>query len=540
MGVIEPQGFQVIIEEDDDNGGKKLKKDSDENVFKAPFPFENKALYQRNIEETQIKHLSGCSQMKENEGAVKPPPGYTQPEGFKSRHKSTAEIENGSDAGRPNPEFKDKEESDRTIFLSNLSFEVTEEEIREMMESSGPVKESVSKSILRDNELLKERPVYISMCDPNKKGHQFKYATDLIELFSTYGKVKEVRVVTFRNGKSKGIAYVDFENESDATNAIMKIDGMNFMGHFINVAFSNPPEKKKDMEPVSCLGGGVLKKQAPFLPRSILSKTRDVTEGSSTSSTANTTPKSNADFRNLFNKWRTWEIIPTIQNMLIKSQNYKKPPLRNFLKRLGTTEKDNKLPSQVEEKDFSFPTRPKNMLGSEPLPIKEKKLESIMKTELLMNNTKEEITVIPVDVFNEMKLRFKEFKTFLFPLPRKEGYEFIVVQFSGNEAHFTTLINFQAYKENSPECLTMVHYPELAEDKGIVLMVGEFDKNILNIAEAQCLANQIEMYYYRPSPSKIALMETFLKRPNEFKHSQLISEMDNIVLDLGAEQKESS
>ncbi|XP_071747864.1 ATP synthase mitochondrial F1 complex assembly factor 1 isoform X2 [Lepeophtheirus salmonis] len=226
-----------------------------------------------------------------------------------------------------------------------------------------------------------------------------------------------------------------------------------------------------------------------------------------------------------------------------------------FLKRLGTTEKDNKLPSQVEEKDFSFPTRPKNMLGSEPLPIKEKKLESIMKTELLMNNTKEEIStiwqehhknkdcisaVIPVDVFNEMKLRFKEFKTFLFPLPRKEGYEFIVVQFSGNEAHFTTLINFQAYKENSPECLTMVHYPELAEDKGIVLMVGEFDKNILNIAEAQCLANQIEMYYYRPSPSKIALMETFLKRPNEFKHSQLISEMDNIVLDLGAEQKKSS
>ncbi|XP_071747860.1 squamous cell carcinoma antigen recognized by T-cells 3-like [Lepeophtheirus salmonis] len=364
MGVIEPQGFQVIIEEDDDNGGKKLKKDSDENVFKAPFPFENKALYQRNIEETQIKHLSGCSQMKENEGAVKPPPGYTQPEGtkktvkpppgyqkevkpppgFKSQHKSTAEIENGSGSGRPNPEFKDKEESDRTIFLSNLSFEVTEEEIREMMESSGPVKEvrlaknfngksrgfayvdfvyseSVSKSILRDNELLKERPVYISMCDPNKKGHQFKYATvleknklfvrglnfstskeDLIELFSTYGKVKEVRVVTFRNGKSKGIAYVDFENESDATNAIMKIDGMNFMGHFINVAFSNPPEKKKDMEPVSCLGGGVLKKQAPFLPRSILSKTRDVTEGSSTSSTANTTPKSNADFRNLLLK----------------------------------------------------------------------------------------------------------------------------------------------------------------------------------------------------------------------------------------------
>lgn len=68
---------------------------------------------------------------------------------------------------------------------------------------------------------------------------------------------------------------------------------------------------------------------------------------------------------------------------------------------------------------------------------------------------------------------------FLFPLPRQQGYEFIIVQFAGNEAHFTTLINYQAYQANAPECLTIVHYPELAEDKGVVLMVGEFDKNVI-------------------------------------------------------------
>ena len=32
---------------------------------------------------------------------------------------------------------------------------------------------------------------------------------------------------------------------------------------------------------------------------------------------------------------------------------------------------------------------------------------------------------------------------FLLPLPRQEGYEFVVVQFAGNEAHFTALINYQ-------------------------------------------------------------------------------------------------
>ena len=68
---------------------------------------------------------------------------------------------------------------------------------------------------------------------------------------------------------------------------------------------------------------------------------------------------------------------------------------------------------------------------------------------------------------------------FLFPLPRQQGYEFVVVQFDGNQAHFTTLINYQAYQENAPECLTLVHYTELAEEKGLVLMVGEYDTNVL-------------------------------------------------------------
>lgn len=37
----------------------------------------------------------------------------------------------------------------------------------------------------------------------------------------------------------------------------------------------------------------------------------------------------------------------------------------------------------------------------------------------------------------------------------------------------------QAYKEDAPECLTVVHYPELKEERGIVLMHGEYDKNII-------------------------------------------------------------
>jgi len=199
---------------------------------------------------------------------------------------------------------------------------------------------------------------------------------------------------------------------------------------------------------------------------------------------------------------------------------------------------------QVEEKGFSMPSKPKSA-PSNVSQLSEKTLSSLMKVELLEGKTKDEVAdiwreyhvnkdavaaVIPSEVWTSMHQRFSDHKTFLFPLPRKEGYEFIVVQFQGKEAHFTTLINYQAYKENAPECLTMVHYTDLLEKQGIVLMVGNFDKNFLTIQEAQCLANMVEMYYCNPSKEKRELMETFTNKPEEFKHSDLIAQLENISL----------
>jgi len=130
-----------------------------------------------------------------------------------------------------------------------------------------------------------------------------------------------------------------------------------------------------------------------------------------------------------------------------------------------------------------------------------------------------------------MQQRFKQFNTFLFPVPRKNGYEFIMAQFINNEAHFTTLISFQAHKENAPECLNIVHYTELMEEKGIVLMVGEYDKDTLNAREAKCLADQVEIYYTRPSDSRKQLMEKFHKSPAYFDHNLLIEEFNKIAID---------
>jgi len=197
----------------------------------------------------------------------------------------------------------------------------------------------------------------------------------------------------------------------------------------------------------------------------------------------------------------------------------------------------------AQPKDFSLPGAAKPDVAST---VKQKSLEKIMKVELLAEKTPEEIAliwnehfastdavaaVIPADTYNIMQERFKEFNTFLFPLPRDMGYEFIVVQFLGHEAHFSTLINYQAHKENAPECLSMVHYTEMVGEKGIVLMVGEYDKNVINPREAKCLADQVEIYYSRPSETKLELLNKFTKSPQYFSHMDLVNEMNNLEIE---------
>ena len=227
-----------------------------------------------------------------------------------------------------------------------------------------------------------------------------------------------------------------------------------------------------------------------------------------------------------------------------------------FLSRLEAASTKSKPSVSDKGKDFSLPTKPKTGIsGSQAsLLTNEKKLDSIMKLDLLKNKTKEEISeiwrmhhadidavsaVIPVETWLAMQQRFLQYKTFLFPLPRKDGYEFIVVQFHGKSAHFTTLINYQAHQENAPECLTLDHYTELQEDKEIVLMVGRYDTNLLTIQEAQCLANQVEMYYCSPSEEKRALLDTFTNSPDKFKHADLIEQLEKIDLLAAIPKKDS-
>lgn len=62
-------------------------------------------------------------------------------------------------------------------------------------------------------------------------------------------------------------------------------------------------------------------------------------------------------------------------------------------------------------------------------------------------------------------------------------------------------------------------------------MRGEIDTNVINVQEAQCLANQLQLYYAQDSKSKLALLDRFTKQPDSFKHMDVVNELNNLTLE---------
>ncbi|XP_039411829.1 ATP synthase mitochondrial F1 complex assembly factor 1 [Corvus cornix cornix] len=172
---------------------------------------------------------------------------------------------------------------------------------------------------------------------------------------------------------------------------------------------------------------------------------------------------------------------------------------------------------------------------------RDKTLDSILNVEMVKEKSAGEITqiwnqyfsakdtvyaVIPADKFDLIWKRAQKCPSFLYALPRKEGYEFFVGQWSGTELHFTSLINVQTQGETAPSQLVLYHYPDLQKEKGIVLMTAEMDSKFLVVHDAQCLANQVQLFYATDRSETYGLVETFNHRSSEFKYMSVIAELE--------------
>lgn len=162
--------------------------------------------------------------------------------------------------------------------------------------------------------------------------------------------------------------------------------------------------------------------------------------------------------------------------------------------------------------------------------IKDKSVDEIKTIWLEYHKQKDVIAAtLTSQQFERIMNRAKLHPIFILPLPRSQGYEFFVLQFAANTVHFTPLLAYQVHKENAPECLNMVHYNEL-KDQNLILMRGEYDFKVINAQEAQCLANQLQLYYMQEDDGKLKILESFTKSPDNFKHMDLIKELENLTI----------
>lgn len=250
-------------------------------------------------------------------------------EEFKPKRKRTEE--------RPPPPKKlspAEMDTDLSVFLSNMHEEVNEMKLQDLFPNAlaiciplnrrGTSKcyayiqfssiEEVEKALLRDREPIDGRPLFISKCqkDRTQRSVGFKYSAeteekklfvrglphsysqeDVLEVFKSHGALT-VRLVTYKSGQSKGLAYVEFENPEAAQKAMKATDGVELAGHTITVAISAPPAKKSTEVPLkssTSISHPRGRLQMPLIPRVL--KTKPVEAAASSS-------KSNNDFRKMF------------------------------------------------------------------------------------------------------------------------------------------------------------------------------------------------------------------------------------------------
>ncbi|XP_053181607.1 squamous cell carcinoma antigen recognized by T-cells 3 isoform X1 [Scomber japonicus] len=289
------------------------------------------------------------------------PPGYKPtPPSVKKAQEAAAQKQHDD-----KPELRNDNSS---VFISNLAYtlEEPEEKLRTLFEPCGPINQirpifsnkggfkgycyvqfeapvSVPEALKLDRREVEGRPMFVSPCvDKNKNPDfkVFKYNTSiekqkifisglpfsctkeqLEEISKKYGTVVDVRLVTYRSGKPKGLAYVEFADETQASQAVLKMDGMEIETNKISVAISNPPRRNMmdkpgssrpttDLMPRQVYGSrGRGRTQLSLLPRSLHRQSAPISkvENGNAATAANTAgeakPLSNSDFaRMILNK----------------------------------------------------------------------------------------------------------------------------------------------------------------------------------------------------------------------------------------------
>jgi RNA recognition motif-containing protein len=244
------------------------------------------ANHSRNKPSKKVDSRKRKADQTEEESSTFKKPHLPSSENKKSEHAKKAENQKSQTEQLPHfVKPKDKTEADDllTVFVSNLDFKVDEDKLRESFSQFGSITdirlvknykglskgfgyiqyssiEAKRRALANDRLKIDGRPAFVNEVG-KKKEFQFKDSIeknklfvsglsqnvseeDLRNVFSKYGTLRDVRIVTYRNGHSKGIAYIEYEDEIGARTGLAA-DGLLLKEKNIAVAISDPKQKKE-------------------------------------------------------------------------------------------------------------------------------------------------------------------------------------------------------------------------------------------------------------------------------------------------------
>lgn len=207
-----------------------------------------------------------------------------------------------------------------------------------------------------------------------------------------------------------------------------------------------------------------------------------------------------------------------------------------------------KVPEQMKEKITSSDVRKSSMMErmgqtsfENQNAVDDKKqqrpgLDSILKLDMIEDKSASDISQlwsqyfsgkermifasIPYEKYQRLHSKGQECPLFIYALPRDTGFEFVLGQCSGDDWYYTSLVEYQTHGEYAPYSLVVRHYTELADNKNLILMKGEIASDHLQPELATLLVHQTQMAY--GSDENFVLVETMNKKPDEFKHMDVI------------------
>jgi len=220
--------------------------------------------------------------------------------------------------------------SSQRVFLSNLAYSASEEEVRNFLQDCGPIiavhlvrdykgkskgfayvsfelEDSAAQALRKDREPLNGRPTYVSKCKaenpsdasqpkPSKNSAdqrklfvkglpKSKTVDEIKEIFAKYGEVEDIRLLKYPNGQSKGMAYLDYKEAVSGSEALKLANGLDVDGSKISVSINDSPAKSRPENSKGVnLGRNLRRTQKPFIfvPRSLqVKKETEIKDSSS-------------------------------------------------------------------------------------------------------------------------------------------------------------------------------------------------------------------------------------------------------------------